>query len=126
PRRHVSRCWRGSRRLSIMHAPPRDLSCCGAGAHVGARTVNFHTNERPRTRPASTSMNQHATSVMFEGDYSTGARREAKEMFVRAYEAQQAGDYAEAIELYRRSIALHPTAEAHTFLGWVYSFEERY
>ena len=63
---------------------------------------------------------------MFEGDYSTGARREAKEMFVRAYEAQQVGDYSAAIELYQRSIALHPTAEAHTFLGWVYSFEERY
>jgi len=63
---------------------------------------------------------------MFEGDFSTGPRREAKELFVRAYEAQQAGDYDEAIELYRRSIATHPTAEAHTFLGWVYSFQGRY
>ncbi|MFL6211981.1 MAG: tetratricopeptide repeat protein [Pyrinomonadaceae bacterium] len=63
---------------------------------------------------------------MFEGDFSTGLRREAKELFVRAYEAQQAGDYDEAIELYRRSIDTHPTAEAHTFLGWVYSFQERY
>src|SRR5213078_4825546 len=86
----------------------------------------FHTRTRPTDEPAATAMNQHATSVMFEGDYSTGVRREAKEMFVRAYGAQQVGDYAEAIELYRRSIALHPTAEAHTFLGWVYSFEERY
>jgi Tfp pilus assembly protein PilF len=63
---------------------------------------------------------------MFEGDFSTGPKRAAKELFVRAYEAQQAGDYDEAIELYRRSIATHPTAEAHTFLGWVYSFQERY
>src|SRR5947209_14538855 len=63
---------------------------------------------------------------MFEGDFSTGARHEAKELFARAYEAQQAGDYVTAIELYRRSIEIYPTAEAHTFLGWVYSFQGRY
>lgn len=28
------------------------------------------------------------------------------------------GDYRQAIEQFRESIALHPTAEAHTFLGW--------
>ena len=63
---------------------------------------------------------------MFEGNFSTGARREAKELFARAYEAQQAGDYVVASELYRRSIETYPTAEAHTFLGWVYSFQGRY
>ena len=63
---------------------------------------------------------------MFEGNFSTGVRREAKELFARAYEAQQAGDYVAAIELYRRSIETYPTAEAHTFLGWVYSFQGRY
>ena len=63
---------------------------------------------------------------MFEGDFSAGRKREARELFVRAYEAQQAGDYAQAIELYRRSLETHPTAEAHTFLGWVYSFQGRY
>jgi tetratricopeptide (TPR) repeat protein len=65
---------------------------------------------------------------MFEDEVevSKGARREAIELFRRAYEAQQAEDYDEAIELYRRSIAVYPTAEAHTFLGWVYSFQERY
>src|SRR5918912_1563687 len=63
---------------------------------------------------------------MFEGDFSAGRKREAKELFVRAYEAQQAGDYAQAIELYRRSLETHPTAEAHTFLAWVYSFQGRY
>ena len=63
---------------------------------------------------------------MFEGDFSTRPKCEAKALFVRAYAAQQAGDYAEAAELYRRSIETFPTAEAHTFLGWVYSFEERY
>ncbi len=54
------------------------------------------------------------------------ARREAVELFQRAYQAQTAGDYETAIELYRRSIETYPTAEAHTFLGWVYSFQSRY
>ena len=31
----------------------------------------------------------------------------------------------EAILLYTRSIAVCPTAEAHTFLGWAYSFKNR-
>ena len=64
---------------------------------------------------------------MFDEDqFSGGAKHEAVELFRRAYEAQQESDYAEAIELYRRSIETYPTAEAHTFLGWVYSFQERY
>ena len=37
-----------------------------------------------------------------------------------------AGDLAGAIQLYQASIAATPTAEAHTFLGWVYSFQRRY
>ncbi|HEY9283545.1 MAG TPA: tetratricopeptide repeat protein [Pyrinomonadaceae bacterium] len=57
---------------------------------------------------------------------AAAARREAVELFRRAYAAQQEEDYDGAIELYRRSIAAYPTAEAHTFLGWVYSFRERY
>lgn len=49
----------------------------------------------------------------------------AKEYLRRAFEAQMNGDFATAIDLYRRSIALCPTAEAHTFLGWTYSFQGR-
>lgn len=52
--------------------------------------------------------------------------REAIVLFERAYQAQLVKDYDEAIALYRRSIAVYPTAEAHTFLGWVYSFQDRY
>src|SRR5918911_5302108 len=63
---------------------------------------------------------------MFYEESPTGPKREAIELFRRAFEAQQAGDYEEAVELYKRSIAVYPTAEAHTFLGWVYSFQERY
>jgi tetratricopeptide (TPR) repeat protein len=64
---------------------------------------------------------------MFDEEETTSAaRREAVELFRRAYAAQQGDDYDRAIELYRRSIAAYPTAEAHTFLGWVYSFQDRY
>ena len=33
------------------------------------------------------------------------------------------GDFDRAVELYRESLALHPTAEAHTFLGWTFHFQ---
>jgi tetratricopeptide (TPR) repeat protein len=38
---------------------------------------------------------------------------------------QMAGRLDEAIAAYRRSIEIHPTAEAHTYLGWTYSFQGR-
>src|SRR5213076_619515 len=39
--------------------------------------------------------------------------------------AQMEGDYDRAVELYQSSLELHPTAEAHTFLGWTYHFQGR-
>jgi tetratricopeptide (TPR) repeat protein len=33
------------------------------------------------------------------------------------------GDYDRAVTLYRGSLALNPTAEAHTFLGWTLHFQ---
>ena len=63
---------------------------------------------------------------MLDEDSTMDAKREAMDLFQLAYVAQQNNDYAEAIELYQRSIAVYPTAEAHTFLGWVYSFQGRY
>ncbi len=63
---------------------------------------------------------------MFDDDLPDGLKREAIELFGRAFEAQQVEDYEEAIKLYKSSIATYPTAEAHTFLGWVYSFQQRY
>jgi tetratricopeptide (TPR) repeat protein len=49
----------------------------------------------------------------------------ATEIWKEAYRHQMRGELDRAIELYQRSIALHPTAEAHTFLGWTYSFQGR-
>lgn len=49
----------------------------------------------------------------------------ATALWQEAYRRQMAGDLDEAIALYQRSIAVRPTAEAHTFLGWTYSFQGR-
>ena len=54
------------------------------------------------------------------------ARTAARLLFHHALAAQQEKNYERAIELYQESIAVFPTAEAHTFLGWVYSFQSRY
>jgi Tfp pilus assembly protein PilF len=48
-------------------------------------------------------------------------RRAAMVYWQQGYERQMQGEVLEAIELYRRSLAMQPTAEAHTFLGWAYS-----
>ncbi|MBI1748015.1 MAG: tetratricopeptide repeat protein [Acidobacteria bacterium] len=47
----------------------------------------------------------------------------AMELFHEAFEHQMRGDYESAIRLYQQSIGTCPTAEAHTFLGWTYSFQ---
>jgi tetratricopeptide (TPR) repeat protein len=49
-------------------------------------------------------------------------KREALHFFQKAYEAQMRGELDEAADLYKQSIESYPTAEAHTFLGWTYSF----
>ena len=46
---------------------------------------------------------------------------EAKDLFVRAWELHRGGDLEAAIDLYKESIRVCPTAEAYTFLGWAYS-----
>lgn len=55
-------------------------------------------------------------------DDQEALKREALRLFRAAYEAQMRGDLDEAAGLYKESIEAYPTAEAHTFLGWTYSF----
>ncbi len=57
---------------------------------------------------------------------SRDRRKEARELFLRAYQAQMHGDLERAEQDYRRSIEIEPSAEAHTFLGWTYSMQKRY
>jgi Tfp pilus assembly protein PilF len=47
----------------------------------------------------------------------------AEELFQNAYRLQQQGDLELAAQFYKRSIELHPTAKAHTFLGWTYHYQ---
>lgn len=54
------------------------------------------------------------------------AREQAKILFEQAYQHQMRGEMADAILLYKRSIASCPTAEAFTFLGWTYGMLGRY
>jgi Tfp pilus assembly protein PilF len=49
----------------------------------------------------------------------------AQDFFQQAYELQREGEFERAIRLYKQSIEVYPTAEAHTFLGWTYSFQGR-
>jgi len=50
----------------------------------------------------------------------------ARRVFQAAYILQSAGELDRAADAYARSIALVPTSEAHTFLGWTWSFTGRY
>jgi tetratricopeptide (TPR) repeat protein len=52
-------------------------------------------------------------------------RAEAVELFQQAFKCQAQGELRRALNLYQRSIELYPSAEAHTFLGWTYSFMGR-
>jgi tetratricopeptide (TPR) repeat protein len=49
----------------------------------------------------------------------------AMELIKEAMDHQLAGELDEAVRLYKESIALYPTADAHTYLGWTYSFQGR-
>jgi tetratricopeptide (TPR) repeat protein len=51
--------------------------------------------------------------------------RRATALWRAAYRYQMDGEIDRAIEHYQRSVAVHPTAEAHTFLGWSLSFQGR-
>lgn len=46
----------------------------------------------------------------------------ASRYFQEAYEQQILGKLDEAVILYKKSLEMHPTAEAFTFLGWTYCF----
>jgi len=52
-------------------------------------------------------------------------RERALALWHEGYRQQAAGDLDAAIATYRRSLAVLPTAEAHTFLGWAMSFQGR-
>ena len=56
---------------------------------------------------------------------SESDQQKALELVRQAMDYQMAGELDESIRLYKESIALCPTADAHTYLGWAYSFQGR-
>jgi Tfp pilus assembly protein PilF len=50
-------------------------------------------------------------------------RERALALVQRGMNHQMAEELGDAIRLYKESIALCPTADAHTYLGWAYSFQ---
>ncbi len=48
-------------------------------------------------------------------------RAEAIRLWQHAHKAQLAGQFTKALRLYRESLEICPTAEAHTYLGWTLS-----
>lgn len=72
---------------------------------------------------APPSSDRQAAAILRSADRTY---REALSLLSAAYQQQMAGRLEEAERLYKRSIACFPTAEAHTFLGWTYSYSERY
>jgi Tfp pilus assembly protein PilF len=59
-------------------------------------------------------------------DATRGPEEKANALLAQAYRSQMQGDLGNAVRLYKESIQTHPTAEAYTFLGWTYSFLNRY
>ncbi len=58
----------------------------------------------------------------FHDSSNDSVKERAQEFLQKAYRLQMSGNLTEAIETYKKSIEVLPTAEAHTFLGWAYSF----
>jgi Tfp pilus assembly protein PilF len=54
------------------------------------------------------------------------SKQQAMILIERAQRHQMRGEFADAILLFRRSLALQPTAEAFTFLGRTYGMMNRY
>ncbi len=50
---------------------------------------------------------------------------DARESFLRGYKLQMDGRLDEACRAYRQSLSYEETAEAHTFLGWALSDQDR-
>jgi tetratricopeptide (TPR) repeat protein len=56
---------------------------------------------------------------------TTKEQERALELIGEAMKHQMAREFDQAILLYKESIAIYPTADAHTYLGWAYSFQGR-
>lgn len=56
---------------------------------------------------------------------SESTKKKALLLWHEGQRHHESGDLLRAIDLYTRSIAIHPTAESYTFRGWAYSVQGR-
>lgn len=75
-------------------------------------------------------MNEDFPTISFDEKYEKEARlnvdlRMALDHLKSASDAHKNENIEKAIELYQNSIAYCPTADAHTYLGWMYSIQGR-
>lgn len=75
-------------------------------------------------------MGERFPTISFEEKYGDEARvnsdlRRALDLLAEAEAAHRGENIDQAIELYKNSLAYHPTADAHTYLGWMYSKQGR-
>ena len=67
----------------------------------------------------------HSLTVWTKPMAANRDQERALELIEKAMKHQMAQEFDDAIRLYKESIALYPTADAHTYLGWAYSFVGR-
>jgi tetratricopeptide (TPR) repeat protein len=103
----------------------------GSIAIVALTTTLSISACRSRPAPSATSAEEAATPAAAGGYIPTppgGPTPEwelAVKLFRQGNTLQFQDRLDEAIESYQRSLAAYPTAEAHTFLGWTYSWKGR-
>ena len=60
---------------------------------------------------------------MFKNHYQI---EKAKQILNKAFDSHMNGELEKAIELYRKSIDIYPTAQAYTFLGWAFGMKNEF
>ena len=83
------------------------------------------TRRRPEDPLDQSPLGERNPRRYTEGVEESEDLRRATALWRAAYRYQMDGELDQAIEHYQRSVAVHPTAEAHTFLGWSLGFQGR-
>ncbi len=89
-----------------------------------ARRVLLHSVVTPEDFGAANAVEVAWDPAVAHRDMDDDRRdqlRQARILFHLAYVHQSVGEIDTAADLYGASLMAHPTAEAHTFLGWVHS-----
>jgi len=91
--------------------------------------MGYGEYQRPSAHSPSTVdhsvIHMDVQDFLVQGEGREEDKRQAWDLFQQAYEQQMKRELEEAVNLYKKSLATHPTAEAHTFLGWTYSWMGR-